>query len=222
MPFPYSYTNNIEILNHPISNIDPKKYAGTLAGLFSKLGDDVELIDEYKLSLSTTNSLFKQAYKVDIRVKRRDSEVDIEYEINLDALLRLSLIILTASAFFLFLSVTEFFIYGSLTVAAFYGINLFFINTYIQNKIEQFTGKNNHDNQESADLEKNQREWENDPYKCTACGSDLTDFDLYCPDCGIKVKQNQYSVPINLTKYQDKTVRYQYKVKERKQKKEDS
>ena len=46
---------------------------------------------------------------------------------------------------------------------------------------------------------------------CPACGHELSETDLFCPNCGLRVKQNRYTKPLNLNKVGKPQIRYHYK-----------
>lgn len=212
MPIPYSVKRCILA--------DKTEYTGrfpdALSRVFEKEGDFISKIEPSGFSAETRNSLFRQSYEFEFYTEPLSEKTKLCYEINLEPLLRLSIFIMFGSAFFLFLSVSEFLIYGSILTVLFYSVNLFFIQAYIQKKTDLFLGNAAHDSEEEAQLKKQQDQWKNQAYTCPACGESLTDFDFFCPECGIRIKNDRSEIPANITNYQNSTIRYTYKKTEKK------
>lgn len=68
-----------------------------------------------------------------------------------------------------------------------------------------------------TDFSPEQKQWISDPSKCPACGENITKNDIMCKSCGLKIKQNRFTKPLDL---QPKTnvggIKYHYKGKEEK------
>jgi hypothetical protein len=211
MPLPYSYRHKTELTDDALSG----RFPDALAEMYRANGDSVLEKQPGRLLIESKNNLFRQSYEFEIQYRRNNDGADIIYEIKLEPLMRMSIFIIVASAFFLFLSVSEFLIYGSILTVAFFLLNLFFLTAYVSRPIERYTGNSNYDDADIRAFSKLQKQWENDVYKCTACGADLTDLDLYCPDCGIRVKKGSHEIPVSFTKYQNMSFRYEYKEKKK-------
>jgi len=58
-----------------------------------------------------------------------------------------------------------------------------------------------------------QKEWLNDASRCPACGEHINDTHLFCPSCGLRLKQNRFTKPLEITPQKDTTtpkIRYHY------------
>ncbi len=207
MPIPYSLNRSFPVDKNEFSG----KFPNVLIKIFEKEGDKIKKVSPYGISVETNNSLFRQVYDFDIDIIEKDGQYQIAYELHLESLLRLSIFIMFGSAMFLFLSISEFLIYGSLLTIFFYLLNLFFIKNYVQKKLDIFTGNRKYNSKEHAIIEEKQKKWAKEPYTCTACGESITDLDLFCPDCGIRVKSDRNMIPVNITKYEEMVIRYEYK-----------
>jgi hypothetical protein len=65
-----------------------------------------------------------------------------------------------------------------------------------------------------------QKKWIRDTSKCPACGEDINDYDLKCPECGIRLRDKARISPFNVSNYKQK--RFKYHFKEKKTKKNDT
>ncbi len=209
MPIPYSIKNNF-IINR---RNEVKSLSNILADTFRGNGDEVYDIDDFGFRVKTNNSLLKLSYDFEIILEKQEGQHTLLYILNLESLVHISVFLIFASAFFLFLSVREFLIYGSLISLLFYLVNLFFIQIYIKKNINPFIESNKTSKKEELIMKEKQKKWAEMPYTCEACGEQLTDLDKFCPECGITIKQPNNAHPINLSNYQDTTVRYHYKHK---------
>ena len=60
-----------------------------------------------------------------------------------------------------------------------------------------------------------QQEWMQNPNKCSACGASISANHIVCPNCGLKIKQNPYTKPLDLSqKNIGDDIKYHYKAKE--------
>ena len=62
-------------------------------------------------------------------------------------------------------------------------------------------------------LSEEQSEWLLDENKCSGCGEGVTKYDNNCPECGLKLSNKIYTIPLDVTKYQNKRFKYHYKDK---------
>ena len=218
MSFPYTYKNNISYTGEV--NIDrPKTVSEIRNNIYGKIiADRGEILksDNNSLQFSTKNSFFNLEYKIQVSIKSINNNHSVNYEIEMEKITRIILFGVIFLAFFSFISVTKFLIFAGLFVILFYSVNLFFINSYVSKIIDVSLGNSNYDFEGSETLSDEQVKWQNDPNRCPACGSEITNFDLHCPECGLKVKQNKFSVPLDISKYKDATVRYHLKNEEEK------
>ncbi len=213
MAFPYTYKNIVELTGENFKNkITGIEFVTNLLVQKIKKQEIKELEhNNNNISFKSNSSLFGIIYKIKINVFEANGDINIEYEILLDVLLKITLFAVIFIAFFSFISVSKFLIFAGLFIILFYSINLLFINSYILKFINDIIGKNLFDFDNSETLSNEQKEWINNPDKCPACGYYIDVFDLYCPDCGLKVKKNKFAIPLDTTKYHDKTIKYHYK-----------
>ena len=218
MSFPYSFKSIIELAGEKIKekNPDINYITRLLINELNKQKTSDLIFEENLIKMTSKNSIFGFEYETDFKVTGTDKEVNIEYEFHLDKLIKITLLLVVFTAFFSYFNVTAFLIFSALLAIIFYSANLFFINSYLQKIIRKAVGINEFDFEGSEELSKKQKEWMKNPSKCSACGHNITIYDLYCPDCGLRIKQNKFSIPLDTTKYQKKTVKFHYKAKKNK------
>ena len=62
------------------------------------------------------------------------------------------------------------------------------------------------------EISQEQKQWLNDETKCPACGENIAENDIVCKSCGLKLKQNRYTKPLNLNqKSNGSGIKYHYK-----------
>lgn len=213
MAFPFTYKKKIELFfdnDFEKNKVDilyeiTKKFAAKKAKIIKR--------DKENMSLTSKNSLFSIEYPIDIFFGDIPDNYFIEYTIDLDRLIKITFLIVIFLAFFSFLSVSGFLIYSVIFIIAFYIANLFFINSFVERIIYKITGENAYDFTDSETLSKQQNEWINNPKKCSGCGYILDDLVLDCPECGLKIRKNRYSVPLDTSKYENQNIKYHYKEK---------
>ena len=105
---------------------------------------------------------------------------------------------------------TGYLIAAAIFSVLFYAVNIFFVSADLVKNLNRIAGNADYNFAGSEQLSPEQIRWINDPALCSACGARPEIFDLYCPDCGLKFKQNRYSIPLNTSKYKDVTVKYHY------------
>lgn len=152
----------------------------------------------------SNHSLFSIPFKFNVESQITESKLIIKYHLHLQNLINGIIVMLLLSAF---LSRFEFgtFLWVSFVLSVvFYQLSLLIINTGIKKRIKELLQAYRKVKTES-DIES----WVKENNKeCPACGTTLEDNSLYCEECGLKVRQNAYTKPLNINtsnlKFQDK------------------
>ncbi|MCF6364898.1 MAG: zinc ribbon domain-containing protein [Bacteroidales bacterium] len=213
MAFPYSYKKSLvksrEELNE--NNIDLCDIQNLVNKAIQKKNPTDFKIKNQTLSFKFIAPVFNFKYSTEIKINLINNELIIDYEVNFENLVRIVLIIIILTAFFSFLSIKWFLITSALMSAGFFGISFLIIDNFIYNLILQSIDGILIKKNIPEKLSEEQVSWINDESKCSACGEDLSAVDLHCPDCGIKLKRNRHTTPLNVSKYQDRKITYHIK-----------
>ncbi len=204
MSFPYTYSEKI---------------------YFTKEFEDVFQLSEiirYKLLRSgfvankeqqekfTVNSPFlKIPFAFGFELKHKE----LKYKINLEVLIKIILITVIFTALLSYNSLSFFFIFTVIFSIVFYSLNLLIINSFIKSNIIKILKENDIKITEEENILEEQKEWMNDPERCPACGTFLSEIDLVCPECGLHLKRTRHSIPLDTSKYKKEQVKYHYKKK---------
>lgn len=215
MAFPYTYKNKIELLDNKVK--DRKFNSAIITKLisneiFSADPEEFEIRDNV-IKYTFISNLFKYKYTVKLHVEKSGNDHNIIYEIDLEKVLRIIIIGAVLIAFFSFLSVKYFLISAGIFSLLFYVLNVLIISVSVENIIKRAIGNNNYSFNDSEIISIEQEQWIKDENRCPACGEFITNIDLNCPECGLRVKRNKYSIPLDLSKHKEKVLKYHYKKK---------
>ncbi len=212
MPFPYSIKKKTDIKKPEVGRVNFGKelIKEILHKIFSDKGITDYHSEKNKIKFKTKQSLVGFEYDLKLEISEKNNVISVEYEFFLDKLLQITSVLVIFIALFSYFNVSTFLIFSGIFAVIFYGINIIFINSYIKNNIEKIYGNKNEFEQDE-ELDRKQKEWLKDVNNCPACGERVTEIDLFCPDCGLKVKQNRYSIPLDTSKYKNREVKYIYK-----------
>ncbi len=170
----------------------------------------IEKINEKKyLKFSSKNSIVKFLYHVEISVDITDY-VKIEYTIIIIELFKIILLIIVIIAFFSRFSFDKFLIFSFIFTLLFYLINLIYITNQIKNIIKSSDIYKKLNPNDEDELSKEQVEWMNNPNICSACGTQINDFDKKCPDCGLYIDRKIKTIIFDKTKYKDVDLHYKF------------
>jgi hypothetical protein len=196
MAFPYSYKFTY-------------KHDKTL----SIKGDDViKVIDRFLPAkknesgeLVFESGLFGMQYSVTIA---NTKDVAVTFIIKSKSVVNTILILLLLGAFIPKIGVEGFFIYALVVFVLIYFLFFSIFSSELSTKIEKVLS--NFEIDEIKDCDRGDC--------CPACGYKLGENDLFCPNCGLRVKQNLFTKDLNISKYQDKSpkVKFHYKKKDEK------
>jgi len=142
----------------------------------------------------SSHSLFNIPFRFDVDIELNSQVLLIKYRLYLQNLMNVIIAILLVLAF---ISKFEFgtFLWVSFVIGiVFYQLSLLIINTGIKKQFNRILSAYKKVKEES-DIEY----WvkENDR-NCPACGALLDNQTLFCKECGLKIRQNAYSKPLNI------------------------
>ncbi len=142
----------------------------------------------------STHSFFNVSFKFEIQTNLKSNLLKITYHLHLQNLINVIIALLLLSAFLSNFSFGVFLWASFIISIGFYQISLLIINTGIRKQVYQILAAYKKVKEES-DIEY----WvkENDR-NCPACGEKLDNQTLFCKECGLKIRQNAYSKPLNL------------------------
>lgn len=216
MAFPNSVKNRFEILKNIPENAYLNK--NILLDKLENIFDNEDALefsfqDTGEIVFKTKKSLVPFEHEIRLKIEESPTSYIVNSEFFLDKLIQITVVIVVIIALFSYFNVTTFLIFSGVFAVLFYSINVIYISSILKSKLNTLCPGKNTDYEQDKVLDKNQKEWMKNPGLCPACGMNISSIDLYCPDCGLKVKQNQYSIPLDTTKYKDRTVVYDYKKK---------
>jgi len=210
MPLPYSYKNKVEIPDS--EGVDVSYAINVYADHIDHNDFDAFEFDEGIIHFIADYSFVNFKYKVDLHIKK-DELITIGYEIHLIQLIKITLAIVVFIAFFSGFGMSGFLWFSFIFASVFFFVNILFADTHVQ-KIIKSTPLYLHLNPPTEDgYTEEQKKWLADTNRCPACGEEINIYDVNCPECGLKLKQNQYTIPLDVTKYKEKRFKYHYKKK---------
>ena len=209
MSFPYSITKKFKLSD--------KKYQGLTKAYIRKAiitvfaDDEFEKEEENIIRYKSKNSLINFNYHYDIVFDKAENP-NIKFIINLVNLLQITVGLLVMIALLSKFGFRNYLIFSGIFILVFYFVNLAFIQSRISRKVNKALNMLGYDNE--IDFSPEQKQWLIDETKCPACGENITENDIVCKSCGLKIKQNRFSKPLNLSKNKEQSgVKYYYKGK---------
>jgi len=210
MSLPYTFTNEIELPDSENNSLEAALWE--LYRHFKNSESVSELsADDQKISLSF-RSLFTMVYPVEFTFTK-DPEIHIEYEIKLMKLIQICVALVIFIAFFSSFGITGYLWFSAIFVVVFFALNLFFADNLIQKLVKSSSFFSEQKLQNEGIISEEQKQWIKDATKCPACGEEITDYDLKCPECGIRVRNQAKASPFDVSNYKQKRFKYYYKEK---------
>lgn len=210
MPLPYSYKNAIEI---PESEDADIFYAiNSYAGHIEQNGFDNFEFDKGIIRFSSDYSFVNFRYPVDIRIVKNEL-LTVEYEIHLMQLIKITLVLVVFIAFFSSFGMSGFLWFSFIFSSVFFFVNVLFADTQVQKIIKAAPIYLLLNPPLEEGYTEEQKTWLADAGRCPACGEEINMYDVHCPECGLKLRKNKYTIPLDVTKYKEKRFKYHYKKK---------
>jgi len=215
LAFPHTYKNKTELLENHFKgeklNIDL---------LYELLLKEIKLnkiqvheSDDKSLKFSLNSKLFKYKFDVKLRIVKKRSDFNVLFEIEMEKTLQIIIAGIILLAFFSFVSIKYFLIASALFSVLFYQLNLMINSNTVENLIKKAIGDNRYQFNSAEFISEEQHEWISDKNRCSGCGEYLDVTDVFCPDCGLRIKKGKPYVPYNISKHNDKKLNYHYKKK---------
>jgi hypothetical protein len=173
---------------------------------------EVENLEQkpFGIHYHSEESLFRIPFEIKISFSKDELGIFSFFESRLERFIRIIIAVTVLSSFLSILSIGLFLTFAGLFIFLFYAANVIVIQNNNEKFAAQIFGISNFDFENSEKLTRLQKEWMKDVFRCPACGAYVSEIDLNCPDCGLKVKQNRNSIPLNITKFKDRIVKYNY------------
>ena len=203
MSFPFSITFQYK-LNEVLL---PDNVLAELGNLIEIFDSKVHIITNNVLYIRSRDSLVGFSYKVEIKYQKSENK-QITVKIELPQLLKIVVLIFLFTAFFSTFSVSGFLWFSAILSVLFYFVNLLYIKITWSRIMKRFL-----ENLKKPVSQENNLNTEN---KCPACNESLNLYDIFCPECGISLKQNNLSKNTDITKYMNTTIKYTYPKKKKK------
>jgi len=210
MPLPYSYKSKIEIPDS--EGVDVFYATNAYAEYIDSIGFENFEVDDGIISFVADYSFVNFKYPVNLRIKKGEV-ITIEYEIYLMQLIKITLAIVVFIAFFSSFGMSGFLWFSFIFASVFFFVNILFADTHVQKIIKSAPLYLYLNPTEEDGYSEEQKKWLSDTNRCPACGEEINMYDVNCPECGLKLKQNQYTIPLDVTKYKEKRFKYHYKKK---------
>lgn len=157
-------------------------------------------------------SLFNIKYPVEVTINKKEPSTLI-YEAKLMKLTQLSIVLIVFIAFFSSFGISGFLWFSAIFTFIFFSLNVLFIESGIQNLIKSTNFYKTLNPGTEGEFSEEQQKWLNDTNKCPACGENLIEYDVNCPECGLKLPRKPIAKPFDVSKYEDKRLNYFYKHK---------
>jgi rubredoxin len=200
MGLPYSYRQFYE------TEISPKKF-------FSKLTEKKEKyqlqnlnIDKNEIKFSFSPNFF--GIKNTVLLDFKTDFTGFYYEFQLENLIRISLVFVIIFAFTL-RGFVNLLIYPSLAIFLLYAVVVFQTKSFLETIFDDITMLGT----KEEELTPEQEEWLKNSNLCPACGTELTEFDEFCPECKLNLKRYRKAKkqPVSRTGFDDFRIYYKYK-----------
>jgi hypothetical protein len=164
-------------------------------------------------------SLFTIPYEIEIFFPPKKESAP-EFKIKLTHLIYVCIALALFIALFSKLRISGYLWFSSIFLITFYFFNLVFTEKLLANQVGSFPLFYDENKTHEGQFSEEQLKWLKDPEKCPACGEEINEYDLNCPECGLKLRGNAKLNPMNVTGY--KTKRFKYFYRERKKNKNDT
>jgi len=213
MALPVSYENNIQLLDS--NGIDLPLF---LDRLQVSLGKD-HLAKEFSSSELKVHFNYQSFLGIHFQIEVQTKSIgqkSIGYEIKLNKLLQVCIALILFIAFFSGFKFSGFIWFSVIFTLTFYFLNILIVDKQIQAIIKSaFYDREMGEGNEEI-LTQKQLEWINNKSKCPACGEDITEYDMNCPECGLKIRDKVKLKPYDLSKYVHKNIKYFFREKKKK------
>jgi len=208
MALPYSYRFIFPSKAKEIHFHSEEEVIQILNNAFYRFSEKNE--NEYKIPSPFLGIIFRVRYKI-----ISASPLKIETTIFFQSLINISLIFTLIAALFSTFNFVEYFLFSLAIILLFFWGNAAIFIRHLKKQIINALGLQSffEEHLGAEDFSEEQTDWLNDPNKCPACGTLVSEKDLFCPGCGLKLKQNRFTKDLDIEKYQEnrQNIVYHYK-----------
>jgi len=209
MSFPYSIAKKFSFSDEKYQGLTKPYLRKAIITVFAD--DEFEKEENNTIRYKSKHSLVNFNYHYDI-VFDEGEGTNLKFIINLVNLLQITVILLVMIALLSKFGFRNYLIFSGIFLVVFYFINLVFIQSRISRKVNKALNMLGYDIE--SDFTPEQKQWLADETKCPACGGDIYENDIVCKSCGLKIKQNRFTKPLNLSQKEEQgQIKYHYKEK---------
>ena len=217
MALPFDYTGKLDV-----KLTSPEAKEGIMTELYHFLKKSDEIRD-IKLENNRIGFIFKSLFTISYEVElffSPENSLIPKYKVKLTQLIQVCIALVVFIALFSKLRISGYLWFSSVFLLVFFFLNLVFTDKLLGRLIASFHLFYDDKTGYEGQLTDEQKQWIKDPTKCPACGQEISEYDILCPDCGLKLRVKAPASPINVTGY--KTKRFKYFYRERKKDKHGS
>ncbi len=209
MAFPYSISKKFIFLDEKYQGLTKAYLRKAIISVFSD--DEFEKEENNVIRYKSKQSLISFNYYYDI-VFDKNEGTNIKFIINLASLLQITVVLLVMIALLSKFAFKDYLIFSGIFLVIFYFVNLVFIQSRISRKVNKALNMLGYNIE--SDFSPEQKQWIADETKCPACGGDIYENDIMCKSCGLKIKQNRFTKPLNINQNKEQgQIKYHYKEK---------
>jgi len=209
MSFPYSISKKFSFSDEKYQGLTKPYLRKAIITVFAD--DEFEKEEGNTIRYKSKHSLVNFNYHYDIIFDEGEG-TNLKFIINLVNLLQITVLLLVMIALLSKFGFRNYLIFSGIFLVVFYFINLVFIQSRISRKVNKALNMLGFDIE--SDFTPEQKQWLADETKCPACGGDIYENDIVCKSCGLKIKQNRFTKPLNLNQNKEQGgIKYHYKEK---------
>jgi hypothetical protein len=212
MALPVSYENNIQL--YESRGIDLVSFFYRLQNSLDKDHLITELSSTEIKVLFNFRSFLGIHFQIEVQ-KTLINQNSIGYEIKLSKLLQVCIALILFIAFFSGFKFGGFLWFSVIFTLLFYFVNVLIVDRQVQSIIKSAIDDGDMGEGNEEMLTQKQLEWMNNKTKCPACGEDITEYDMNCPECGLRISDKAKPKPYDLSKYVHKNIKYFFKQKKK-------
>ena len=196
MPFEFKIERKLVLTEKQLLNFDESQVVDLLYNhLVVKERLDVKREGNTLTGFSNKSVLYYQ-YKYNFTVQKNEN-LTIWYEYNLIPVFKITVIMILFAAFFSKFSIDNLHIFSGVFIIIFFGFNILYINSELKNLIISALLPESKKYEEK--LTSTQKEWINNPEKCSACGEEISHYNYICPECGLSINPGNKRKNTNIT-----------------------
>jgi rubredoxin len=200
MPFPYSQNLKVELSSkaYKIHLLPENVHAVLLKSIENK---GVDYKDTWFIS---RNSLFSIPFKFQVESLINEDRLLITFKLHLHNLVNGVLVINLLTAFFSKFQFETYLWFVFLASVLFYALSWLIITAGIKSMTKKLFEAYAYEEHEANEVKQDSEASINftyinpDKMICPACQAEVQKEDLFCPSCGIRLKQNAFTKPLDL------------------------